>query len=520
MDRLSVTQDVIPAIPVETWSATLARVGDNSIPIAAPAGALPGFGAVEVSLLDTLAPPLSGVRDYMTAYPYNCFEQRLSRIVALGDARGWAALAGEIPTYQASDGLLRYFPNEALDGSEALTAYVLAITSEAGLALPETAKTRMVEGLKAVLDGRVRHEEYGDVRLQRLAAYAALARAGAATSAMPGQLGVTPTEMPTASLADYIIALDRTPGLANAPALKASAEQVLRSRIVYEGSRFDLTDKANASWWLMSSADEGAIKATLAALGRPGWQDDAPRMMIGVSLRQRRGHWDTTTANAWGSVAARKFAALYPAEAITGTTTLSLAGRTQTKAWPLSVELRRATFALPSTQTPLTLRQSGGAGPWASMQVKAAVPLTQPLSAGYRMERKFEVVQARNRGRLTRGDVVRVTLTVNATAERNWVVVSDPVPPGATILGGLGGQSTMLGQGGESEGVSPAYVERGREAWRGYFAWVPRGRFVASYTMRLNGAGRFTLPPSRVEAMYSPDIRAAVPIAPVTVGLK
>ncbi|MFX7981115.1 hypothetical protein ABTK42_19990, partial [Acinetobacter baumannii] len=81
--------------------------------------------------------PLEGVRDFMRRYPYDCFEQRLSRAVALGDTGAWSALAGALPTYQAPDGLLRYWPSDTLDGSEALTAYVLAITSEAGFTLPE-----------------------------------------------------------------------------------------------------------------------------------------------------------------------------------------------------------------------------------------------------------------------------------------------------------------------------------------------------------------------------------------------
>jgi uncharacterized protein YfaS (alpha-2-macroglobulin family) len=341
---------------------------------------------------------------------------------------------------------------------------------------------------------------------------------------MLGQLGIAAGEMPTALLGDYIVAVDRTPGLANAAALRAQAETVLRGRLVYEGSRIDLSDRANVPWWLMSSADEGAIKALLATLGRPGWQDEGPRMMIGTAMRQRRGHWDTTPANAWGALAVRRFAALYPAQAIAGTTALSLGGRTVTRAWPLAADARAARFALPGTPSPLLLRQTGGAGPWASVAVKAAVPLTQPLAAGYRLTRTMKVVQARNPGRLTRGDVVRVTLTVQASAERNWVVVNDPVPPGATVIGGLGGQSASLGDSGasadEDGGVSPAYVERGREAWRGYFAWVPAGTFTVSYTMRLNGAGRFALPASRVEAMYSPDIRAAVPVGSVTIGLQ
>ena len=50
------------------------------------------------------------------------------------------------------------------------------------------------------------------------------------------------------------------------------------------------------------------------------------------------------------------------------------------------------------------------------------------------------------------------------------------------------------------------------------FRSVPRGRFTVSYALRLNGAGRFSLPPTRVEAMYSPSVRAQVPNQPVVVG--
>ena len=510
-DRITATQDVVPAIPVETWAATLARVGDTTVPVAPPAGALAGFGSVDVTLADTLAPPLTGVAAYMSAYPYQCFEQQTSRIVALGDAAGWNRLAGEIPTYQAEDGLLRYWPSGTLEGSETLTSYILSLTAEAGLAIPESPRARMIEGLKAVLDGRVRHEDYGDVRLRRIAALAALARAGAATPAMLGQVGMTPAEMPTASLLDWIAAVDRIPGLANFPALRMSGEAALRSRLAYEGTRLDLTDQNSSAWWLMQSGDETAARLALFAAGRPGWQDEAPRIMVGAATRQRRGHWDTTTANAWGAVAARRFAQVYPAQAIAGTTTLSLGGRSIAKGWPLAIAQRAASFALPATPTPLILRQSGGAGPWASVSVRAAVPLRQPLFAGYRLSRQVSVVQARTPGRYTRGDVLRVTLTVDATAERNWVVVSDPVPAGATVIGGLANQSQMLGDQPAAQGASPSYVERARDAWRAYYGWLPRGRTTVSYTLRLNGAGRFSLPPTTVEAMYAPSIRAAVP---------
>ncbi|PKP89981.1 MAG: alpha-2-macroglobulin, partial [Alphaproteobacteria bacterium HGW-Alphaproteobacteria-16] len=520
-DAITVSQEVVPAVPVETWAATLARVGEGgSIAIQPPAGALPGVGDVRVQLTDTLVPPLQGVRDYMAAYPYGCFEQRMSKAVVLGDMGAWNGLAGEMPVYLDRDGLLRYFPSDSMTGSEALTAYVLSMAAEAGLPLPDGPRARMVEAMKAVLDGRLRRETYGDVRLQKVAAFAALARQGAASGDMLGQLGITPQDMPTSTLADYIAGLGRVSGLANAAQLRAAAEAVLKTRLVYEGTRIDLSDKGNSPWWMMGSGDEAVLKAVVATLGRPSFQGETPKMMTGAALRQQRGRWDTTTANAWGVVAARKFQTVYPAEAISEVTTASLGGRSVTRSWPLPDPQRSFVFALPpaGAPTPLALSQSGGAGPWAMVQVRAAVPLTQPLSAGYRLTKKTEVVQARTKGVLTRGDVIRVTLTVEASAERNWVVINDPVPAGATVIGSLGGQSEMLAQGEEGSGAQPSYVERGRDAWRGYFAWLPRGTHSVSYTMRLNAAGRLQLPPSRVEAMYSPEIRAAVPNSPMVIA--
>lgn len=518
VDRMTVVQNVVPPVPVETWAATLVRVGaGGDIPIAPPGGFLPGLGAVEVTLTDTLVPPMQGVRDYMAAYPYTCFEQRLSRAVALGDVAAWNRLAGEMPAYLDADGLLKYFPVEGMNGSEALTAYVLSITAEAGLPLPGGSRDRMIAAMQAVLDGRLRREEYGDVRIQRIAALAALARAGAANAAMLGQIGMTPAEMPTATLADYLSALGRISGLANGAALRAAGEGELRKRLAYEGTRLDLTDQGQAAWWMMSSGDEAAIKALAAVLGRPGWDGDGPRMMTGIATRQQRGHWDTTTANAWGTILARRFASAYPAEAVAGVTTASLGTARISRGWPLTASSRLLSFPLPAARTPLSLTQGGGAGPWAFVRVKAAVPLTRPLAAGYRMTRKVDVVQARTKGVLTRGDVLRVTLTIEASAERSWVAVTDPVPAGATVIGGMANQSAMLDEGGTSEGAAPSYVERGQDAWRAYFAWLPAGTHTVSYTVRLNGAGTLQLPPSRVEAMYSPEIRAAVPNRPVVV---
>jgi uncharacterized protein YfaS (alpha-2-macroglobulin family) len=59
--------------------------------------------------------------------------------------------------------------------------------------------------------------------------------------------------------------------------------------------------------------------------------------------------------------------------------------------------------------------------------------------------------------------------------------------------------------------------ERSFDSVRAYYSYVPKGAFSYSYTVRLNNAGLFQLPPSRVEAMYAPEMQGLWPNAAVEV---
>ena len=55
-------------------------------------------------------------------------------------------------------------------------------------------------------------------------------------------------------------------------------------------------------------------------------------------------------------------------------------------------------------------------------------------------------------------------------AQTAWVALTDPVPAGATILGGgLGGRSELLADGEASAGQSPDWVERRTGHYRAYW---------------------------------------------------
>ena len=62
-----------------------------------------------------------------------------------------------------------------------------------------------------------------------------------------------------------------------------------------------------------------------------------------------------------------------------------------------------------------------------------------------------------------------------------------------------------------------AYEERAQDAFRATWEFMPRGKHVIEYTLRLNSAGQFVLPPSRVEAMYAPDSFGELPNAAMEV---
>ena len=59
--------------------------------------------------------------------------------------------------------------------------------------------------------------------------------------------------------------------------------------------------------------------------------------------------------------------------------------------------------------------------------------------------------------------------------------------------------------------------QQGFEAFRSYYEYLPKGTVKMQYTLRLNNVGDFALPPSRVEALYAPEMFGAAPNARVQV---
>jgi uncharacterized protein YfaS (alpha-2-macroglobulin family) len=111
-----------------------------------------------------------------------------------------------------------------------------------------------------------------------------------------------------------------------------------------------------------------------------------------------------------------------------------------------------------------------------------------------------------------------VKLEIDAQSDMTWVAVNDPVPAGTTILGsGLGRDSGLLASGERSNGW-PVYDERAFDSYRAYYDYLPKGKLVVEYTLRFNTVGSFHLPPTRVEALYAPEMFGELPNGGISVG--
>jgi uncharacterized protein YfaS (alpha-2-macroglobulin family) len=509
-DQMKIAQRVAPAVPVRVLQATLLQVAKpERIEVERPAGALAGRGGIDVALRPRLSDGRDGIDRAMREYPYFCLEQQASVAIALQDAERWRNVMEALPSYLDGDGFARFFPTSG-PGSAVLTSYLLAISDAAKWEIPAASRERMLGALTRFVEGSVTRDGFVrsiDLPLRKLAAVEALARHGRATPALIGSIAIEPMLLTNGSLLDWISVLDRVADLPQRDARRREADTLLRTRLDVQGTTLGFAaSRGGIVDWLLSTTDVNAAKLVLSRLGAPAWREDVPRLMRAALSLQRQGAWPTTTANAWGVLALEGFSRVYEAAPVTGTTQIEVGAAKQQVAWAESPQGAASQLAWPDARAAIALQHDGSGAPWALVRSLAALPLSKPLESGYRIAKTWEPVSQRTPGVWSRGDVARVRITVDADAQASWVVLSDPIPAGATILGrGLGGDQLLAGSERDAGGAWEAFTERGLELFRRYYEFAPKGEFRAEYTVRLNQPGRFELPPTRVEAMYAPE---------------
>lgn len=533
-DALKTKIKVEPAVPARVLHATLFQLEkDHQLTVRQPSGAIFGEGGLDVEIRATLLASLGGVRSYMKDYMYTCYEQQISRGIVLGDDLGMKRLIEAMPSYLDSDGLLKFFPISHC-GSVTLTSYVMNILSENNYLIPEATRSRLLEGLTGYIQGKTScrswwsefsRDSYSDEI--RVLALETLSRYKAFSKDLLSTVKPTPNLWKSETVIAWIKLLKREAGLPARDTPLKQAMSVLRSRVMLQGTMMSMqnTLDTEAQWRLFSSPDQEAIRAFGVALDDPSWSQDAGRMVRGIIARMHFGRWDTTMANAWGVTELKRFSARFEKEKVGGLTTVKAGEVESDVKWRTSPQGERKRLAWPkdSVKKDVLVRfaHQGEGKPWVSFETLSAIPLKAGLDMGYRISRKTTPVSQATPGKWRVGDVANIELTITAKSDQSWVVVRDPIPAGASHLGtGLEGASGLLNQSpGPIDSASDArywpteYEEKSHAYFITYAAYLPRGTYRLNYRVRLNSAGDFVLPPSRVEALYSRETFGEIPSA-------
>ena len=210
-------------------------------------------------------------------------------------------------------------------------------------------------------------------------------------------------------------------------------------------------------------------------------------MMIGVALRQQRGHWDTTPANAWGTIAARRFAAAYPSAAA-GIDHRSAARRTQTGTGPAAA--RRPIAAADADALPASgrdrrrslLSHSAQPTPWATISVRAAVPLTAPRLRRLPGQPRGHLPRAQAAGpaqRRRRDQGPDHASRRRSTGPGWWSTIRSRPAPRSSAAAAASRACSPRRRAAATAGR--AISSAASTAWRAYFDWLPQGRTSVEY---------------------------------------
>ena len=154
----------------------------------------------------------------------------------------------------------------------------------------------------------------------------------------------------------------------------------------------------------------------------------------------------------------------------------------------------------------------------AYMSATLPVEQVQPLDQGISVSRQyFELTDTKNKTPITeasRGDLVRVRVTIVAPAALHYAVIDDPLPAGLEAIDSSLATDTAV----PTVYTLQDYSERGWGWW--YFdhtelrdekvvlsaQYLPAGTYVYTYVARASTAGTFKVIPTTASEFYFPDV--------------
>ena len=498
-----------------------------------------------LTLDSTIASALAGAIRYLEAYPFDCLEQRTSKLFARVlfpemSARGAATLASELDAlsrFSNPDGGFSYWDSPAPRRSSYYAtlrvAHLLALAQARKIAVPAGIDARaMLAYLSASYDTQ------GDEDLKGYALYV-LAVFGKKEKARADELARRGDDIGVVGYG--FLGLARH-AMGDAKAAESVLER-LKNLVRVDARSVTLVGTVNDRLWYGGEVQAKALLLMLYARIRPDSQ-----LVLGLASdlleSNRSGYWENTSNAGWVLQAFAEIVerqgereADFTARVDLGTAEIARQRFKGPSASPAGVHVTAdqlvgiAAKQTPEpgssgSQLPLTFSLDGKGSLYytALFRYCTAAASVEPRDEGIGVA--AEILDERGRTvegtDLALGNVYRMRLVLYSSRDRGFLAVRAPIPSGAEPIDGSLETSQVVrpGAGGTAaDGQTEEEAGYGLEVdapgsttrvydneVRFFFDEFPRGRQEVSFLFRTTTPGLFPTPPVQAELMYKGEV--------------
>ncbi len=528
------------------------------------------IGNIAVSVSPSLISNVEGAFKYLRDYPYDCWEQKLTKGVMASHYQNlkpyfqsdftWdnsAALPQQTlnlaANYQAPNGgmVLYIAQDQYVDPYlSAYTALAFNWLKKAGYQVPIPVETKLQDYLLNFLRHDTAPDYYNDGMTATVRAVALAALAGQDKITM-GDLQRYLPAVKQMSLFGQAYFIQAALQIKGAEAMATQTAKSILAHADQSGGKIMFSESLDDRYKrILSSSlrDNCAILDTFTQLktasptiGRSWVKDIAFKLVSAITqTRKNRDHWENTQENLFCMNALVDYSRAYenvtPHMQVTASMDRQVFGQTHFE----HLNDIAVTFSRPLQQqdqgrkTVVEIARQGKGRLYYTTRLNFA-PLDTDMNdvnAGIEIHREYSVQRSgkwlllNNPLQIKQGELVRVDIYLSLPGARNFVVVDDPVPGGlepvnrdlATASTLDADQDKFIAASGSrwfkfhdwsaynASRWSFYHQELRHDAVRYYADYLEAGNYHLSYTAQAIASGQFTVLPVKAEEMYNPDV--------------
>ena len=509
----------------ETFT-TAGRIGDSvsdrgqiEESLIIPSVSEDGIGRLSLVFSPGFGGELKSAADYLAEYPYNCFEQRSSKIIPkilFPDKDSEKFIRTEIELigkYQNKDGGIPFWPESGYRSSYYISlrvAHLLYLLDEAGIKLDSTPNINALLSYINKPDKWVGKSNYLMAFRYYISALYGRSISGASTLLNRGE------EIGISSYAMLGLAFTE----ANDDKRAIMSLDKIR-RFIQPGTRtIDLTETFENTSFYASKTETLSLLLILLQKQDPK-SELLMRTANTLSLQKRNGYWNNTADTAWAMLALSNGVL---SESVDFSASADLAGNNLLSAsfqskndQSVEKDFNFIEYPLNSfdrdTSLPLSINKTGPGTLFYTGSLKYSLPseILDPRDEGIGLYTTVTDIDGKsvNPSALIAGKTYIQKITVSSTRDRDYLSIRVPVPSGVGILDASFVSTALFMEKGmdiNNYWYNPPRKEILDNEVRYFYDRFEKGKKELEFYFRAIRPGIYPTPPLQAECMYQPEV--------------